>query len=139
MELYFKDLISKESSLDKLVDDLSLIVQGADDFAKAVAPGLSQQTREEIARRVNRLKESCQRIRRQASLSARATDKFLRKYPYGSLAVIFTHGLAIGAKSTARKRNRVRVRHSGSPWVNRFVVEEINRRVISSSPTALSR
>ena len=103
MELYFKDLISKESSLDKLVDDLSLLVQGADDFDRAVGPSLSRQTREEVASRVHRLKESCHRIRQQAALSARATDKFLRKYQYSSLAIIFTLGLAIGAKARSRR------------------------------------
>ena len=36
MEVYFKELISKDSSLDKLVDDLERVVQGADDLAKSI-------------------------------------------------------------------------------------------------------
>jgi len=31
MELYYKDLISEDASLEKLVDDLMLVVQGAND------------------------------------------------------------------------------------------------------------
>jgi uncharacterized protein YjbJ (UPF0337 family) len=61
MELYFKDLISKEASLEKLVDDLSLIVQGADDYAKAIGANVPEHTRDEVTGRLNDLKQSCLR------------------------------------------------------------------------------
>ena len=35
MELYYRDLISKDASLEKLVDNLMLVVQGAEEFAEA--------------------------------------------------------------------------------------------------------
>jgi ElaB/YqjD/DUF883 family membrane-anchored ribosome-binding protein len=139
MELYFKDLISKESTLEKLVDDLSLLVQGADDFAKAVAPNLPREAREEVVSRVDRLKENCQRIKHQAAISARATDKFLRKYHYSSLAAIFALGLVVGTKARSRRSIHSRFRGPRSRWLNRIVAEEISGRIISSFPAALSR
>ena len=42
MEVYFKQLISKDASLDKLVDDLERVVQGADDFAKSLGDKLAE-------------------------------------------------------------------------------------------------
>jgi ElaB/YqjD/DUF883 family membrane-anchored ribosome-binding protein len=103
MELYFKDLISKEASLEKLVDDLSRVVQGADDFASAVGSDLPPHTRDEVVTRLHRLKESCHRLKEQTIIGAQATDKWLRKYPYSSLALIFSLGLLIGVKTCRRK------------------------------------
>jgi ElaB/YqjD/DUF883 family membrane-anchored ribosome-binding protein len=99
MELYFKDLISKEASLEKLVDDMSLVVQGADDYAAALGTHLPSQSREEVTSRLNRLKSSCQRVKEQTIAGAQATDQFLRKYPYWSLAATFALGLLIGVRS----------------------------------------
>ena len=50
MELYYKDLISEEASLERLVDDLMLVVQGADQFADA-SGALSGPKKEEIRSR----------------------------------------------------------------------------------------
>jgi hypothetical protein len=60
MEVYFKQLISKDSSLDRLVDDLERVVQGADDLAKSLGSKLAE--RPELAQRVQRLRASCERI-----------------------------------------------------------------------------
>ena len=103
MELYFKDLISEEASLEKLVDDLALVVHGADDLVKAVGASLPEESREEVASRLNRLKESCRRLRDQANAGARATDKFLRRNPYSFLGVTFALGFLLGAKFCRRK------------------------------------
>ena len=103
MEVYFKNFISEESSLEKLVDDLSSVVQGADEYASAIGTHLPEQAREEVATRLNRLKESCQRLKQQTIAGAHATDKMLRAHPYLSLTVIFAAGWLIGAKA-GRKR-----------------------------------
>jgi ElaB/YqjD/DUF883 family membrane-anchored ribosome-binding protein len=96
MELYFKDLISKESSLDKLVDDLNLLVQGADDFAKTISPELSEETRAEISTRLSELQNRCRRLKEHAMTGARATDRFVRKHPYASLSVALSLGVLLG-------------------------------------------
>src|SRR5215468_5655916 len=97
MELYYKDLISEDASLEKLVDDLMLLVQGANEFAaEAGVP------REEIAGKLERFKASCQRVKEQAVAGALATDKVMRQYPYSSLGIAF--GLGVLAGVLFRKR-----------------------------------
>jgi ElaB/YqjD/DUF883 family membrane-anchored ribosome-binding protein len=96
MELYYKDLISEDASLERLVDDLMLVVQGANDFAEAAGANLTQIKREEIHSRLQRLKESCRRIKEQAVARAVATDKIVRDHPYSSLGFAFACGLVTG-------------------------------------------
>src|SRR5207245_2086939 len=96
MELYYKDLISEEASLEKLVDDLMLVVQGADEFVQAAGLALGQQPKAEIASRLERLRESCLRAKERAYAGARATDKLVRQHPYSSLGLAFTVGLVAG-------------------------------------------
>lgn len=103
MELYFKDLISKESTLEKLVDDLALVVQGADDFAKAVGENVSEQSREELHRRLHGLKARCRQLGGQAAASARATDRLVRHYPYSFVTVSLAIGMLLGIKIFGRK------------------------------------
>jgi ElaB/YqjD/DUF883 family membrane-anchored ribosome-binding protein len=102
MELYFRNLISQETSLEQLVDDLALVVQGADDYARAVGANLSEQRRAELETRLTGLKEACRRLRQQAATGARATDRFLRNNLYTSLAVTFVAGLWLGARFLRR-------------------------------------
>ena|SRR2546423_757878 len=102
MELYYKDLISEEASLEKLVDDLMLVVQGADAFAKAAGVNLSSEPVAEIATRLERLKASCHRVKKQAVRSALATDKLLRQYPYSALG--FAFGLGVLAATLVHRR-----------------------------------
>jgi ElaB/YqjD/DUF883 family membrane-anchored ribosome-binding protein len=93
MELYYKDLISKDASLETLVDDLMLLVQGANELAEAAGAHLTPQKQEEIRTSLERLKRSCRAIQQQAAAGARATDKLLRRYPYSSLGFAFACGL----------------------------------------------
>src|SRR5215469_10495650 len=93
MELYYKDLISQEDTLDKLVDDLMLVVQGVDELAKAAGVSLPRQPREELHSRLARLKASCARLKDQAFAGARATDKLVRQNPYSSLGFALAAGL----------------------------------------------
>ena len=96
MELYYKDLISEEASLEKLVDDLMLVVQGADEFVQAAGAVVGGKEKEEITTRLQRLKESCHRIKGQAVASALAVDKVLHQYPYSSAGFAFAFGLLVG-------------------------------------------
>ena len=96
MELYYKDLISEDASLERLVDDLMLVVQGANEFAEAAGASLPQINQEEIHTRLQRLKENCRRIKEQAVAGAVATDKVLRNHPYSSLGLAFACGLLAG-------------------------------------------
>jgi len=102
MEVYFKELISKDASLDKLVDDLERIVQGADDFAQSIA-GTDLANRPEITQRVRRLKDTCERINQEIVQGAHATDRFVRRYPYYFLGGAVLLGMLVGARLSARK------------------------------------
>lgn len=96
MELYYKDLISEEASLERLVDELALIVQGADEFAAAAGVGLEPSRKAEIVSRLEKLKDGCRRLQRQTVAGARATDKLLRAYPYSAAGLGFAAGLLAG-------------------------------------------
>ena len=96
MELYYKDLISKEASLEKLVDDLMLVVQGAEEYAQAAGVDLPGHKKEEIRSRLERLKDGCRRIAEHTQATAKAADKVVRRYPYSSLVSAFVFGLLIG-------------------------------------------
>lgn len=103
MELYYKDLISKEATLDELVDDLVQMVQGADEFAQETAEKLPRYQKVEITSKMNRLKETCMRIREQVVGGAQATDKVLRRNPYSLAGVAFGLGLLVGVLACKKR------------------------------------
>lgn len=102
MEVYFKELISEEASLEKLVSDLERVVQGADDFAKAIGVDLTA-PRNELAQRLRRLKETCQRLNSEIAAKARATDKVVRRHPYTFVATAAGLGFVVGICLGLRK------------------------------------
>ena len=97
MEVYYKDLISEGTSLEKLVDDLARVVQGADELAQASGVHLPEEKQRELRTRLERLKEQIGKLKQQAMAGARATDKLLRDHPYSSLGIAFGCGLLLGA------------------------------------------
>jgi ElaB/YqjD/DUF883 family membrane-anchored ribosome-binding protein len=94
MEVYFKDLISKEKSVDQLVDDLSLVVQGEN---------LSEKSRAEINSLLERLKNSYQLWKSRTAGGAYATDRFLRRNPYAFIGGGIVLGLIVGLAIRRRK------------------------------------
>jgi len=96
MELYYKDLISEDASLDKLVDDLMLLVQGATELAEAAGKSLPPEPHQEITTLLQRLKDNCARVKHHAMDSALAADKVLHKYPYSAIGFSFAAGLVLG-------------------------------------------
>jgi len=98
MELYFKELISEEASLERLVDDLERVVQGVDDFAKAIGVDLTAGTRSDFARRLQRLKSGCEQIKSEIVSKARATDRVVRKNPYVFVGAAVLAGMVAGVK-----------------------------------------
>lgn len=96
MELYYKNLISKEASLEKLVDDLMLVVQGASELAEAVGANLGPESHREITTRLQRLKAGCGVVKDHAQRSALAVDKVMHQYPYYAAGLAFSAGLVVG-------------------------------------------
>ena len=94
MELYYKDLISEDASLEQLVEDLELVVRGAN---------LAPEPRAEITTRLRRLKAGCRVLHGHAVAAGLATDRFVRKYPYSAVSLAFATGL-VAASLLTRKR-----------------------------------
>jgi ElaB/YqjD/DUF883 family membrane-anchored ribosome-binding protein len=103
MELYYKDLISEDASLADLVDNLTRVVQGADEVAEAAWSELQPAQRAELKTRLERLKAACQRVKARALASARAADKTMHRYPYSAIGFAFSSGLLVGTLA-GRKR-----------------------------------
>ena len=104
MELYYKNLISEDTSLERLVDDLMRVVQGADDFIQVAGENLEPARKAEIASRLARLKEACHRVKQRAVAGAVAADKTLRQYPYSSIGFAFAIGLVAGTAMAHRRK-----------------------------------
>lgn len=103
MELYFKNLISTDASLEQLVDDLMRVVQGADEFVQAAGEHLPPEQKEEITHRLQRLRDACSRLRHRMVASAVKADEAVRLYPYSAVGFAFGVGL-LGGVLLARKR-----------------------------------
>lgn len=104
MELYYKDLISEEASLDKLVDQLMLVVQGADELVEAAGASVEPSKLKDIASRLAWLKHGCRNLQARTRQSALATDRLLHQYPYS--AVGFALGLGMLAGLLYGRRSR---------------------------------
>ena len=102
MELYYKDLISEDASLEKLVDNLMLVVQGADELAQAAGTGLAPMDKEEITTGLQRIKSGYRRLEQHALAGAQAADKLMRHYPYSAAGFAFALGM-LAAWGLSRK------------------------------------
>ena len=96
MEVYFDNLTAKNASLDKLAEDVSLLVQDAEELVQASGTQLAPESKTELEKTLARVKTRGERIKQQALAGARATDRIIRQHPYQSLGVIFGLGVLLG-------------------------------------------
>ena len=96
MEVYFKNLTSEEVSTEKLVEDITMLVQDAEELVKATGAHLTDATKQELVTALQRLKNRSEQIKRRAVAGARATDRLIRHNPYRSLGVVFGLGMIAG-------------------------------------------
>ena len=83
----------------KLVDDLRLVAQDAEELIRATGGELSERTREVRERLKSVLedaKQTCVRLEEQAEAGFRATDRVVRENPYRSIGVAVGIGFLIG-------------------------------------------
>ena len=104
MEVYFKELISKENSLEKLVEDLERVVQGADDLAKSIGVSVAELPNHPVAQRLQTLKERCEGMKQRILQHAGETDRFVRKNPYPFLFMGGLLGMVVGVRLANPKR-----------------------------------
>lgn len=97
MELYYKDLISEDATLESLVDDLTRVVQGADEFTEVACSEVGGEKQAELKNRLARLKTACQRVKGQIFAGAVAADTTLHEYPYSTVGFAFSFGIVAGA------------------------------------------
>ena len=93
MEVYYQNFISKEGSLEQLVDDLTLLVQGVDDLAAVAGSNLPP---EELHPRLERLRETGRRVKEQIIAGSAATDRAMRQNPYSTAGFALAAGLLAG-------------------------------------------
>jgi ElaB/YqjD/DUF883 family membrane-anchored ribosome-binding protein len=94
-----------ERSGEKLVRDVRVLVQDAEDLIKATAGDIEEKTREARARLAGALvvtKDSLTRAEQAASSSVRLVDAWLRKYPYPTLSLALAAGVLIGVLAARR-------------------------------------
>jgi ElaB/YqjD/DUF883 family membrane-anchored ribosome-binding protein len=87
------------ASPDKLVRDLRVVVEDAEDLIKATAGDIEEKTREARARLAGALvvaKETLNHLEQAASGSVRAANAVVRDYPLPSVGVAFGAGLLFG-------------------------------------------
>src|SRR4051812_36385256 len=89
-----------QGSADKLVRDVRVVVQGAEDLIKATAGDVEEKTREARARLAGALvvaRESLNKAEETAAQGVRAADRLIRDHRYPALAIAFALGLLVGA------------------------------------------
>lgn len=97
MEVFFNNLGTDESVADKLLHDLSLAEEGAEELFKAAGDKLGRQTKEQFISRIEQVKAACRDLQSKAVNGAKAADRAIRKHPYSVAGVAFGIGLIIGA------------------------------------------
>ena len=103
MEVYFKNLSSDEVTTEKLVEDLRILVQDAEQIINATGANIAEASKKELLSALDRLKARTEQIRARAVAGARATDRIIRDNPYRSLGVVFGAGLLLGMLINRRR------------------------------------
>ena len=96
MEVYFKNLSSDDASAEKLVEDLMMLVQDAEQLVKVTGANMAEASRHELVSALERVKTRAESIKQRAVAGAQATDRLIRDNPYRSLAVVFGVGVIAG-------------------------------------------
>ena len=90
---------ANEVSKEKLVSDVKVVVQDAEDLLRATAGEVGEKAKEARARLGTALesaKASCRKLEEKAVAGAKATDHLIREHPYESIDIGFGLGLLIG-------------------------------------------
>lgn len=85
--------------IEKLVNDLKLVLRDADALLKATAGEVSdtaRAAREKLTAALDSARASCQELEEKAVEQARATDQMVRDHPYESIGIAFGVGLLVG-------------------------------------------
>lgn len=102
MEVFFKNLTGEEVSIEKLVEDLTVLAQDVEDLVKVSSANLGEESKEQLVTAIQRVKARCESLKTHAVAGAKATDRAIRMHPYTSLGIAVGVGFALGALVKSR-------------------------------------
>ena len=88
-----------EESTEKLLEDLKAVVNDGEELLRAGVQDLSERglaARERLAAALEVARQTRRRLQERAMVSAQATDRLIREYPYQSLGIAFGVGMLFG-------------------------------------------
>lgn len=88
-----------QATSEKLIRDVRVVVQDAEELIKATAGDLGERTREARAKLAGALvvaRETCNRLEDGVVARAKAADRLIRDHPYESIGVALALGLLAG-------------------------------------------
>jgi ElaB/YqjD/DUF883 family membrane-anchored ribosome-binding protein len=88
-----------QNETDKLVKDLRLVVQDAEDLIRATAGEMNEKTKQaraRLAQTLEKAKESALQLQTTAVEKAKVADEVIREHPYESMGIAFGIGLLLG-------------------------------------------
>jgi ElaB/YqjD/DUF883 family membrane-anchored ribosome-binding protein len=97
-----------QPNADKLIRDVRVVVQDAEDLIKATSGDIGERTREARAKLAGALvvaKETLTRAEDTAAETVCVTKGVIRSYPFQCLGAAFTLGLVLGALVIRTGRN----------------------------------
>jgi len=97
MEVFFKNLTGEEVSIEKLVEDLTVLAQDVEELVKVNAANLGEESKEQLVTAIQRIRARCERLKSHAVAGAKATDRAIRLHPYTSLGIAVSVGFLLGA------------------------------------------
>lgn len=91
---------ASEVNIDKLINDLKVVIRDADSLLKATAGEVGETARaarEKLTATLESAQFTCRQLEEKAREQARSTDHLVRTHPYESIGVAFGIGLLFGA------------------------------------------
>ena len=88
-----------EESTEKLLEDLKAVVSDGEELLRAGVQDLGERglaARERLAAALEVARQTRRRLQERAVVSAQATDRLIREYPYQSLGIAFGVGMLFG-------------------------------------------
>jgi len=87
------------TTAEKLIRDVKVVMQDAEELIKATAADVEEKTREARAKLAGALvvaKDTCQRLEENIQSAAAAADRVVRRHAYESIGLAFAVGLVAG-------------------------------------------
>ena len=88
-------------------EDLTVLAQDVEELVKVSAGTLGEESTEQLASAVHRIKVRSERLKQHAIAGARATDRAIRLHPYTALGIAVGVGFVLGAVANGERRTQI--------------------------------